>query len=155
MHTINPQRVVMFATIAAIAIGTAIFWQAQPAASAQSKAPVLVNLTSSLDDMHSLSMGLGLVHSALEKGHAVTVFINVHAPVIAAADLSEDVQYADFPPLKTMLAEAIEKGADVYVCNHCASVCGVDVDALAEGVTISDHGQLLDALDSGMVGFSY
>lgn len=126
-----------------------------PSAQAQVKPPVLVNMTSGLDDLHAISMGLGIARNAAEAGHDVLVFLNVHTPVIAAVDFDESLQYGGYPPIKTMLANVLEAGAQVFVCDHCAEMCGVSSDSLIDGVTVSGHGAILDALTAGMIGFSY
>lgn len=146
-----------FLTVAAALACMALLAQLSPGMriAAQTKPAVLVNMTSGLDDLHAISMGLGLAGHAAEAGHEVIVFLNVHTPVIAAADFDESVLYADFPPIKTMLANVIEKGAHVYACRHCTEVCGVDPDALVEGVTAASHHDLLERLPAGAVSFSF
>jgi hypothetical protein len=54
---------------------------------ANMKAPMLVNITRGRGDLHAVSMGLSVARAALEKGHRVTVFLNVDAPVFATKDL--------------------------------------------------------------------
>lgn len=68
------------------------------AATSTAKAPILLNITSGPESLHAVSMGLGLAGTALEHGHAVTVFLNVHAPAFAAKNADATLKYADFPP---------------------------------------------------------
>lgn len=124
-------------------------------AAAAEKPAVFLNLTSGQEDLHAVSMGLGLALSSLEHGHEVVIFLNVHAPVIASASLGDDVKIADFPPVKELLARAIAQGATVLVCGHCTEVCGVAKDSLIDGVKVSQHGDVLTHLKPGMVSFSY
>ena len=130
---------------------------AQPFArvSAEEKPAILVNITSGMDDLHAVSMGLGLAQTSLKHGHEVLVFLNVHAPVFATSSLGEDVKIADFPPVKEMIATVINSGGRIMVCGHCSSVCGVSKEDLIPSVSVSEHGDVLDALKPGMVGFSY
>ena len=119
------------------------------------KPGLLVNITSGADDLHAVSMGLGLANTSLKNGHKVVVFLNVEAPVFAKADLADDVQIADFPTVKQLVASVIENGGTVVVCDHCAQVCEVGTDNLVEGAVISGHGEILQLIETGMVGFSY
>lgn len=45
------------------------------------------------------------------KGHPVTVFLSVDAPVFATKDLAADVRFADFPSVSEMIRDVIAKGA--------------------------------------------
>jgi predicted peroxiredoxin len=122
---------------------------------AAEKPAILINVTSGMEDLHAVSMGLGLARTSLEHGHSVLVFLNVHAPIFASRTLGDDVKTADFAPVKELLAGIIAKGGTVMVCGHCAEVCSVPKDGLVEGVKISSHGDILDLLKPGMVSFTY
>jgi predicted peroxiredoxin len=124
-------------------------------AAAVQKPGVFVNVVSGPDDLHAVSMGLSLAGSALERGHKVVVFLNVQGAALAAKTLSEDVKYEDFPPVKTLVADLIAKGATVFVCGHCATICHVATTDVVEGAKISKHGDVLDALEPGMVSVTY
>ncbi|HRC55921.1 MAG TPA: DsrE family protein [Kofleriaceae bacterium] len=126
-----------------------------PTAAVAAKAPLLVNITSGKNDLHAVSMALGLAKMAAEHGHQVVVFLNVEAPIFATKDLAADVRFADFPPVSELVAGALAKGAKIIVCGHCAAVQKVDTSQLLPGVIVSDHGQLLDYLQPGMIGVSY
>lgn len=124
-------------------------------APAPGKAPILVNITSGKENLHAVSMGLNLAHMAAAAGHRVVVFLNVEAPVFATKDLGADVRFADFTPVSELLGQVMAKGGKVVVCGHCAAIQKVDKTQLREGVLVSDHGQLLEQLEPGMIGFSY
>lgn len=145
----------LFALCAAVALGIAFLSPLHSPVSAAKKPAILVNVTSGTEDLHAVSMALGLAGTSLDHGHEVVVFLNVHAPVIASKSLGDDVKIADFPPVREMLSSVIKRGGSVYVCSHCASVCNVAMDTLVEGVKASEHGDVLEALQPGMVGFSY
>ncbi len=122
---------------------------------ASTKAPLLVNITHGRSDLHAVSMGLSLARTALEKGHRVTVFLNVDAPVFATKDLAADVRFADFPPVSEMVRDIVAKGGKVVVCGHCAAVLKLDPASMQAGVTLAQHGDWLDGIERGTVGFSY
>ncbi|MCC6145025.1 MAG: DsrE family protein [Candidatus Hydrogenedentes bacterium] len=121
----------------------------------ENKPGILVNVTSGKDSLHAVSMGLGLAKTALEKGQEVVVFLNVDAAVFATKSLGDDVQIADFAPVKKLVGDIIAAGGTVAVCEHCAHVCKVDTTDLVDGAVLSAHGSVLDMLKPGMVGFSY
>jgi copper chaperone CopZ/predicted peroxiredoxin len=126
-----------------------------PAAGTSAKPPLLVNITRGTNDLHAVSMALGLAQSALKNGRKATVFLNVEAPRFAARDLSEDLHGPDFPPVKKMIADFIAQGGRVLVCGHCAHIVKLDQKNMIEGAKIVAHGELLDALTPDTVVFSY
>jgi predicted peroxiredoxin len=127
-----------------------------PLAGAPEEKPgILLNVTSGMDDLHAVSMGLGLAKTSLEHGHEVVVFLNVAAPVFATKSLGADVKIADFAPVKDIVAAIIAGGGKVAVCDHCAHVCNVDTANLVEGAVIAGHGGILELVKPGMVSFSY
>jgi copper chaperone CopZ/predicted peroxiredoxin len=119
------------------------------------KQAVMVNITRGKNELHAVSMGLGLAQSALKDGRKAVVFLNVDAPVFAAKALGDDVKFADFPPVRKMLADFIAAGGQVLVCRHCAHVVKLNPEDLIEGASVSEHGSVLATLTPGMVVFSY
>jgi len=131
-------------------------------ASAQGPAPeheerptVVVNITGGMDALHASSMAIGLATDAVKSGRRSVIFLNVSAPLLAKADLAADVQFADFPPVKEMLANFLAAGGELYVCGHCASVTGVDHSGLVKGAVVVGHGDLFKKLPAAALTFSY
>ena len=126
------------------------------AASTQPKAyGVILNITRGKDDLHAVSMAVALGIHALEDGHDSTIFLNVHAPELAIKDLGDDVQYADFPPVRAMFKTFMEKGGTLYACEHCTGCCGVENANLLDGIVLTKHAKLLAELDGNSLVFSY
>ncbi len=152
----NPWEEVTVTRAAVLALLLVLFI---PLASAQqspaTSRAVFINLTSGTEDLHAASMGLALAANALTMGRPVIVFLNVHAAKFAAADLPASVKFADFPPVRKMLADLLEHGAKVYVCLHCAHIAKVPKENFAKGMIGSEHGDLLNALPENVVSFSY
>lgn len=117
---------------------------------------VFINMTNA-EDLHAASMALSLASSAQKLGFPVYIFLNVHAAKFADANLSKDVKYADFPPVKDMLTEIVTKGGTVFVCSHCAQVVGVAKDEIAKGMILSDHSDFLKKLprEGEILSFTY
>lgn len=127
-----------------------------PAAFADDDRSIFINMTNA-EDLHAASMALSLASSAQKQGFPVYIFLNVHAAKFADANLSKDVKYADFPPVKDMLAEIMTKGGTVFVCSHCAQVVGVSKDKFAKGMILADHADFLKKLprDGEILSFTY
>jgi len=119
------------------------------------KQPILVNITRGKAELHAVSMAIGLAQSAIKDGRQAIVFLNVEAPVFAARDLSGEVKYADFPPVKNMLADFIAAGGRVLVCGHCAHVVKLKQEDMIEGVKLLAHGELFTAITPQTTVFSY
>ena len=119
------------------------------------KSTVVVNITRGKDDLHSVSMAIGLANNAIEAGRRSVIFLNVHAPVFATADLPADVKFADFPPVKEMLASFVADGGELYVCGHCAAVSKVAESSLIKGAVVVAHGDLFKKLPAAALTFSY
>jgi copper chaperone CopZ/predicted peroxiredoxin len=139
-------------------------YQGQPATAALSapkearstgKSPILVNITRGTNDLHAVSMALGLAQSALKDGRKAVVFLNVEAPQFAARNLDDKLHCPDFPPVKKLMADFIAEGGRVLVCGHCAHVLKLDKNNMIDGAKIIAHGELFDALTPGTMVFSY
>lgn len=128
---------------------------ASTTAAASTKAPLLVNITRGKGDLHAASMGLSLAKTALERGHRVTVFLNVEATALATKDVSADTRFADFAPVSEMIRDIVAKGGKVVVCGHCAAVLKLDPASMQPGVTVAQHGDWLDGVEQGTVGLAY
>jgi predicted peroxiredoxin len=126
-----------------------------PATERAEKPTVVVNITRGIDDLHAASMAIGLATDAMKAGRRSVIFLNVHAPVLAKADLPPEVKFADFPPVKEMLASFLAAGGELYVCGHCASVTKVAESNLIKGVVVVGHGDLFKKLPAAALTFSY
>jgi predicted peroxiredoxin len=100
-------------------------------------------------------MAIGLAQSAIKDGRKAAVFLNVEAPVFAAKDLGDDIKYADFPPVKKMLADFAATGGRVLVCGHCAHIVKLDQRDMIDDAKLLGHDELFTAMPSGTVVFSY
>jgi predicted peroxiredoxin len=126
-----------------------------PATENENKPTVVINITRGIDDLHAACMGIGLATDAIKAGRRSVIFLNVHAPLLAKAGLSADVKFADFPPVKEMLASFVAAGGELYVCGHCAAVTGVAESDLIKGSVVTGHGDLFKKLPASALTFSY
>ncbi|MCF7787131.1 MAG: DsrE family protein [Prosthecobacter sp.] len=125
------------------------------AVSPKGKPTVVVNITRSTDDLHAACMGISLASNAIKAGRRAVIFLNVHAAVLATADLSADLKFADFPPVKQMIASFVADGGELYVCGHCAAVSKVAESNLIKGAVVVHHEDLFKALPAAALSFSY
>jgi predicted peroxiredoxin len=125
------------------------------ALSPKGKPTVVVNITRGMDDLHAACMGISLASNAIKAGRRSVIFLNVHATMLATADLSADLKFADFPPVKQMIASFVADGGELYVCGHCAAVSKVAESNLIKGAIVSRHEDLFKALPPAALSFSY
>jgi len=130
--------------------------QSAPATAATSnKQPIFINITRGKNELHAVSMALGLAQSAIKDGRRAVVFLNVDAPVFAAKDLGDNMKYADFPPVKKMLADFVAMGGHVLVCGHCAHIVKLEQRDMIDGAKVVSHDELFAAMPPGTVVLSY
>jgi predicted peroxiredoxin len=126
-----------------------------PATEKADKPTVVVNITRGIGDLHAASMAIGLASDAIKAGRRSVIFLNVHAPVLATADSPADLKFADFPPVREMLASFVAAGGELYVCGHCAAVAKVPESKLIKGAVVVEHGNLFTKLPTAALSFSY
>jgi predicted peroxiredoxin len=117
------------------------------------KAPMLFNITSGLEDPHSVTMAMQLANHALDDGRAVTLFFNVRGVEVAAKSCPDAAFGAE--PLPAMLAKLVERGANVQVCPHCMKVRGIGEDDLVDGAEVTTREKLFGQLAGNTAVFSY
>jgi predicted peroxiredoxin len=79
----------------------------------------------------------------------------MEALVFAAKDLGDDMKYADFPPVKKMLADFAAMGGRLLVCGHCTHVVKLEQRDMIDGAKVLAHSELFAAMPPGTVVFSY
>jgi predicted peroxiredoxin len=112
-------------------------------------------LTSGKDEPHAVTMALMLATRSQKAGRPTVVFLNVHAPPLAARDLPDSVALPGEAPVKKLLAEFMSSGGRVYVCSHRLGVAGMKNEDLVAGAQPMDGEQLLEQLDRGTIALSY
>ena len=126
-----------------------------PSVFAAEKSTLLLNVTSGPEDLHKVTMALQLGGHALDDDRELAVFLNVRAPVFAAKDCSAQLAFGKNPPVKTMLAALIKRGAKVHVCPHCAEVLGITTEDLIDGAQITNREKLFGLLGPNTHVFTY
>jgi len=101
--------------------------------------PLFINLTA--DDAHRVDMALTFGGRQLNRGHALTIFMNDRA-VLAASKANAD----KFAGQQKQLAELIASGASILVCQMCMKHFDVSEDNLLPGLKISNPEMIEAAL---------
>jgi predicted peroxiredoxin len=112
--------------------------QAQAADQQESTAPLFLSLTSV--DPHAAHMALSVAEMAAQKGHPVTVFLNLDAVRIAHKDA------AMFTPARADLERAMKAGVKVLACIHCLGYAGMKAEDLIGAIPTSTPELLMGAL---------
>jgi predicted peroxiredoxin len=133
------------AIAAAIAPALAIGPGLAPEARAEDPArDFFYNITS--DDAWVAGMALAQANVAADRGHAVTVFLNVRAVHLA----DRDAVLGTFGPAgKTpaeLLAGLVGKGGSILVCGTCMRVGGMAEEDLIEGARVASPDLTFGAL---------
>jgi predicted peroxiredoxin len=120
------------------------------------KPTLVINLTSGMEDLHAVVMGLHFAEHGLADGREVVIFFNVKAPPLARKELADTVKFKEMPPVRALIADLLKQGAKMVVCPMCAEITGVEADELAPGIDmIEDRKQIFDHLHGKSVVFTY
>jgi predicted peroxiredoxin len=126
----------------------------QPPATPPSQT-LMLNVTSSpTEDPHSVTMALQLAGHALDAGREVVLFFNVRGVAVPTISLPEDLAFRA-EPIKKLLANLMERGAQVQVCPHCMHALGVEADDLVPGAVVTDREKLFSKIGPETVVFTY
>jgi predicted peroxiredoxin len=113
------------------------------------------NITSGPEeDAHAVTMALQLAGHALDDGREVVLFFNVRGVDAPKKDLPGDLAFKD-KPIKTLLADLIDRGAQAHVCPHCMKALDVSAEDLIDGAVVTDREKLFGKIGSNTVVFSY
>ncbi len=123
-------------------------------ASAEEPRAIFYNVTT--DDAWTAGMSLAQANVAADRGHPVTVFLNVRAVHLADRDA---VQGTFGPSGKTpaqLITALVAKGQTVLVCGTCMKGGGMERADLMDGVTIASPDLTFGALNRpGTIALSY
>ncbi len=166
MHGRRASRIHLATAVSSIAIAALLIGalpafaqtkkvHSRAAAKADQGAPIFVNMTRGMDDLHAASMGLAFSLTAVKAGRQVVVFLNVSSAAFAAEDLPASVKLEDFPSIRQLLSDIVAAGGKIYVCGHCANLMKVDTKKLLPGIALTDQRQILDAIPPHALSLSY
>ena len=100
--------------------------------SADTGGSLFVNLTN--DESHRADMAMGFSKAILERGHALTVWLNDKGVLLASKEHA-----GKFADQQKTLTELMAKGATVIACPVCMKHYGVKDGDLIEGVKVGNR----------------
>jgi predicted peroxiredoxin len=115
---------------------------------------MLLSITSGVDDPHAVTMALQLAGHALDDGRQVVLFFNVRGVEVPTRRLPADLAFKA-EPIKALLADRIERGAEVHVCPHCMKALGIEAGDLVDGAQVTDRQKLFAKIGPNTVVFTY
>ena len=114
--------------------GPATAQQTDEQPQAEEQGNLFINLTS--DSQRRAGMALSLARAALERGHDVTVYLNVEGVRLASTRFPHELTGYSEEDVQETLQAFIAEGGQVIVCPRCMQMLAVGEDELIDGVTI-------------------
>ncbi|MBE9176877.1 DsrE family protein [Synechocystis salina LEGE 06155] len=93
--------------------------------------PLFVNLTT--NQAHRSKMAIGFSEAQLERGHALTIFLNDQGILLASK-----VNANEYKEQQAILLAIIEKGGTVIACPACMKQYGVSEEDLLDGIKVGN-----------------
>ena len=100
-------------------------------------------------------MAMKLAGFSLEEGRHVVMFFNVKGVWIPSNALADDLAFQEDQPIKTQLADLIQRGVDVDVCPICMKALGVEESGLIDGANVTTRHSLFANIDANTAVFTY
>jgi predicted peroxiredoxin len=106
------------------------------------------------EDPHSVTMALQLAGHALDAGREVVLFFNVRGVGVPTTALADDLAF-HAAPVKELLHDLMQRGAEVHVCPHCMAALDVKEADLVPGAIVTDREKLFARLGPETNVFTY
>ncbi len=125
----------IFRTMLAVALAAVMLTAALPALAEDEPHHFFYNITT--DDSWAAGMALTQASVAVERGHRVTVFLNVRGVHLAETGTAQGSFGVTAKTPREILLSLIKSGHTVLVCGGCMVAGGVAKQDLLEGATIT------------------
>ncbi|MBD3402586.1 signal peptide-domain containing protein [candidate division GN15 bacterium] len=131
---------VALAVALVLVLGTALtFAQGDDADDPQQ---VVVHLSHFSDDLHAVTMSLGLAANMQEQGASVTLMLDLEGPRLADKRQSLDMIWGHSRTVAELYTAFVTAGGTALLCPHCADHAGVTGEHVREGARIAEEGEL-------------
>jgi predicted peroxiredoxin len=118
--------------------------------------PVVINLSTGLEDAERVTVAFLVGGAALEKGKRVAMFLTKEAVRLALPGYGEAVACEGCPPLQRLLGQYVDGGGELLVCPVCFSARKLDDGQLAGNARLAGATPLWDWIGNDDVTvFSY
>jgi len=114
---------------------------------------VVIHLSSGLGDPHRVLMALNMA-SLMSADHDVLVYFDIKAIEVVLKD-AKDIQYAQFPSLKSQLSALREKGVTLMACPGCLKAAGKTVEDLAAGIQVAEKAKFFSFTKGRILTLDY
>lgn len=117
---------------------------------------VFVSVTSDPQaDPQAVDMAMKLAGFSLDEGRQVVMFFNVKGVTVPSDRLADDFAFQQNDPLKSQVAELIERGVDVHVCPICMKALDVSEQDLIDGAAVTTRPSLFSNINANTSVFTY
>jgi predicted peroxiredoxin len=114
---------------------------------------VFVHITHDHSNPHRVLMPLRMA-SMMAEDKDVLVYLDIDAVKLLTKDAA-DIEYKQFPSLKTSLQELIERNVGIYACPGCLTAAGIDPEDLIEGVELAQKDRFFDFTEGRIITLDY
>ena len=116
---------------------------------------VLIVITHGKDNLERAAVGFAAVNAALAQDYNVTVYLMFDGVELAKKGVIDTIKMEEGEPdLPQLFKNAIELGADIYLCGPCCNKRGITDNDIVEGTKIGGAANLVNtALTSGTLIF--
>ena len=106
--------------------------------------PVFVNLTT--DHPEYATSALNWTLEAMDRGHPVTLWLNVSAVSLAIEDFPHCVEVRTGLSAADLVARVIDRGGRVLVCSSCLTLAGFEPESLMAGAALDAPDEVMPAV---------
>lgn len=103
---------------------------------------VVVHLSHFSDDLHAVTMGLGIAAGMAKEGAAVTLMLDLEGPRLADSRQSLDMRWGHSQTVEELYGAFLAAGGTVLLCPHCAHHAGLTDEFVRDGARIAAEGEL-------------
>lgn len=122
---------------------------ASAAVAAPKDDPVVVKVSQSANDLHSVFMALKLATATAQRGHPTTLFVNLEAVRLFLKSQPGNLRWGTMDTTFSDLLTSFKKaGGQVLVCPHCAKAAGIEANQLAHGAKLASETEVAELFSS-------
>ena len=107
---------------------------------------IVVHLSQFSNDLHAVNMALKLGTALLEKGHQVTLFLDLEGVRLVDKGQPLTLRWGTTAPIGELYEAFVGAGGKVLVCPHCAAAAGIEESALREGAKMGTTDSITNVL---------
>lgn len=107
------------------------------------------------DEPELATIPFAMAAAALASEVRVTIGFQAEAVRLVERGVAEGVQAPEFQPLSKLLADILELGGRLLVCNPCLKSRQIPVEALVEGAEVVAAGRFVAEISSASHSLAY